>query len=163
MLDPYYITGFTDGEGTFTYCRVPRQNTITLVYAIKLHVRDYELLRKIQEFFRVGKLYNVKPSPLAHFKNPTSGHAAYYRVTKMPDLLKIVAHFDKYPLQGDKAKSYELWKKMVFYKKRMYRHEMPQLLALAAELSTLNGPGGHGKPLLKPENAHLLTKKTVSD
>lgn len=163
MLDPWYITGLTDGEGSFTYSRTKQTNTINLIYAIELNIDDLSLLQQVQEFFGCGKIYFVKPTTGA-FKNPDyiSRARAYYRITKIAELFKVLAHFNKYPLPGKKAKAYKIWEKMVLFKVRMYRHEMPQMLALAAALSKANGPGGRGKPLLNIDSG-LVPKAHIPD
>ncbi|KKU73283.1 MAG: hypothetical protein UX98_C0009G0014 [Parcubacteria group bacterium GW2011_GWA2_47_26] len=140
MLNPNYVTGLTDGEGTFTYSRMSKVRNLSLYYAIALNIKDLELLKKVREFFGCGKIYFSKPVA-GKFSNPKSisGARAYFRIVKIAELFKVTRHFEEYPLQGEKAKAFVIWKRMVEFKARMYRHEMPKLLALAAELSKMNG------------------------
>lgn len=110
-MDPNYVTGFSDGEASFTYSR--NKNGESLYFAIKLTAADSDLVYKIQQFFGgIGKIYSVKSrKPQKH-----SGHtkaAAYWRVTKLLDLQKIVSHFDSYPLHGKKNLSFQTWKQIL--------------------------------------------------
>jgi hypothetical protein len=59
VLHPYYVTGFTDGEGCFLInirpnSRLKTGYSIELVFKITLHSRDKALLEKFQTFFGVG-------------------------------------------------------------------------------------------------------------
>jgi LAGLIDADG endonuclease len=56
QLKPYWVTGFTDAEGTFTIVidKVPKRKLgwrIQSKFQICLHVRDLPLLLKIKQFF----------------------------------------------------------------------------------------------------------------
>jgi hypothetical protein len=60
-LNPYFVTGFTDGDGCFLInIRLkPKMKTgysIELVFKISLHSRDKALLEKIQTYFGVGTI-----------------------------------------------------------------------------------------------------------
>ncbi len=132
-LDPWYITGFVEGEGCFTYSRSGRQ--MALYFAIKLTGADAALLDAIRIFFGgAGRIYRVKPrAPI-----PRSGFtkaAAYYRVCKTVELDRIVSHFDIYPLRGLKTRSYAIWKEMVAVKKLPPRQRGDTLDSLAHKLS----------------------------
>ena|SRR2546429_3358549 len=56
LLHPWFITGFTDAEGTFTIV-LDKNNHRTLgwrvqaKFQISLHKRDLEILKKIQQIF----------------------------------------------------------------------------------------------------------------
>lgn len=56
-LTPWFITGFSDAESTF-YASISRNKsskfgwTIALMFAIQLSVRDIDLLKNIQLFFK---------------------------------------------------------------------------------------------------------------
>jgi len=59
-------------------------------FIITLHVRDLNLLKAIQEYFKVGSVSVV-------------GKDARYRVRSRTDLKVIIDHFNQYPLQTSKA------------------------------------------------------------
>ena len=53
QIDPWFITGFTDGKGCFS-CSVLKSSSykfgweVKPVFQIKLHIRDYPILLRIQ-------------------------------------------------------------------------------------------------------------------
>jgi hypothetical protein len=134
-LDPQYVTGFTDGEGTFTYSRSGQQ--MAMYFSIKLTAVDVPVLEKIQMFFAgIGRIYDVK----ARAPGPRSGatkSANLYRVTHREELIVIVDHFDRYPLHTKKRECYEIWRQMVLLKRKFRNPDRDLLDALAAQLSSL--------------------------
>lgn len=136
QLDPWYITGFSDGESTFTYSRSGKN--ICLYFAIKLVFEDRDILYKIKDFFRVGRIYVGKPVAPGKYSGHTRTYF-YYRVSRITELNEIINHFDKYPLVGKKLKSYNIWKEMVAAKMRYRRPNRCELEKLAKRLSSLTG------------------------
>jgi len=138
MLDPWYVTGFADGEAAFTYSRAG--GSFGIYFAIKQREDNRQIVEDLQEFFDgVGYIYRGKESkggPKSGFSKPY----AYYRVTKGSELQNIVDHFDKYPLQSKKKhEAYLVWREMVMHKKNNYRNiNYNQLSELAGKLSLLN-------------------------
>jgi hypothetical protein len=135
-VDPHYVTGFADGEGTFTYSRSGKQ--IGLYFAIKLTAADEPVLRDIQEFFGgIGAIYDVK----ARAPGPRSGAtkaAKYFRVTHRDQLIVIVDHFDRYPLRTKKRDCYDVWRFMVLLKRKFRTPDRDMLDQLARQLSSLS-------------------------
>ena len=84
-LSPLFITGFTDAEGCF-YIGITKSTKVKTKwevqpsFKIELHIKDLELLRLIQNFFKVG---NIKI-----FKDIAS-----YYVNSLKDLGVIINHF----------------------------------------------------------------------
>jgi len=103
-LDPWFITGFVDGEGCFivSITKNPRYKTgydVRLWFSIGLNEKDKALLENIQSYFGVGKIYK-------HTQDTYS-----YRVQSVKDLQAIIVHFDKYPLITQKHADYQLFKR----------------------------------------------------
>jgi hypothetical protein len=103
-LNPYYVTGFTDGEGCFLinikpFSKLKTGYSVELVFKIALHLKDKPLLEKIQTFFGVG-IITVR----------TDGYIQY-RVGSIKDLELIINHFDNYPLISHKWSDFKLFKK----------------------------------------------------
>ena len=137
MLTPWYVTGFCDGEAAFTYNRTGSRN-INPCLSIKVRDDDRGLLVYLKEFFGVGSIYLVKPRQPGKRSGATKA-AAFYRVIKSADLLKIIKHFDEYPLSTKKAMSYNVWRDMVLAKnKRFRRPDFIKLEELATKLSSIN-------------------------
>ena len=138
ILNPWYVTGFADGEAAFTYSRTG--GSLALYFSINQREDNKELIEKIQVFFGyIGKIYHKKGS----LPTVNSGHtkaAAYYRITRISELQVIVQHFDKYPLQSQKKlEAYKVWREMVIHKAENYRSTNYDILhQLAEKLSNLN-------------------------
>ena len=104
-LDPYYITGFTDAEGSFQigiYNNDKYKSGLNFVpsFSIHLHIKDVALLNNIQSYFGVGKV---------HINS--NDNTAIYFVRSVKDLTNvIIPHFLKYPLITQKYGDFELFK-----------------------------------------------------
>lgn len=131
-LNPWWITGLVDGEGTFTFNRNGRQ--MAIVFAVKLTGVDRPIVERIQEYFGVGRLYRVAARAPTENAGATKT-AAYYRVNRHDELPRIVEHFDTYPLQSYKANSYKIWKAMVTLKREFRGRNHAALAELALALS----------------------------
>ena len=60
-LDPYFVTGFIDGEGSFSFnlarnLKLKSGWSVQAVFSIGLHLKDIEVLKLIQEYFGVGHI-----------------------------------------------------------------------------------------------------------
>ncbi len=115
-LDPWYVTGLCEGEGTFTY-QTSYQNRKEIIFGVKLAHTEGYLLESLQKFFNAGRIYKVKPIAPKNHSGYTKS-ALYYKVFSLSDLEKIVAHFDTYTLRGEKLKRYTIWREMFLLKKK---------------------------------------------
>jgi hypothetical protein len=102
-----YITGFTDGEGTFSVSFSQRAKLRTNIevrpsFSISQHKRNLMILKEIKKFFGVGGIrYSKKDN---NYK---------YEVRSIEDLTKVVIpHFEKYPLKTSKSKDFNLFKEI---------------------------------------------------
>ena len=141
-LNPWYITGLCDGEAAFTFSRTGFKS-LSLYFAIKLTRSDKGYLGTIRDYFGTGKIYYVKPLSAKENAGWTKS-AAYYRVSKLSELEKIINHFDKYPLQSQKVESYRIWRKIFFLKKSGFRKpdyiKINELIKQLSESSPRNQP-----------------------
>jgi hypothetical protein len=138
MLDPWYVTGFADGEAAFTYSR--HGGTLALYFAIKQREDNRQIVEEVQKYFDyVGDIYRGKES-ISSPKAGSTRASAYYRVTRINELKLVVDHFDKYPLQSaKKQEAYQVWREMVMHKLDNYRDvDYNKLRVLAEKLSSLN-------------------------
>jgi hypothetical protein len=138
MLNPWYITGFADGEAAFTYSR--QGGTLALYFGIKQREDNQQIIEEIQKHFNyIGNIYKGKEST-SSFKAGFTKTPSYYRVTRINELKRIIEHFDKYPLQSEKKQeAYNVWREMVMHKFENFRNvDYDKLMALAEKLSHLN-------------------------
>ncbi len=107
-LNPYWVTGFIDGEGSFIV--ILEENLkykldwrVGAIFSINIHKKDRAILELIKSFFGgIGKISN-------HSEN-----SLQYRVVSNNDLISvIIPHFDKFPLITHKRADFELWKMVV--------------------------------------------------
>jgi hypothetical protein len=61
-LNPYFVTGFIDGEGCFTVSIIKRPERklgwqVIITFQIGLSPKDKDLLNQIQGYFGTGKIY----------------------------------------------------------------------------------------------------------
>ena len=91
QIDPWFITGFSDGEGCFS-CSVLKSSSykfgweVQPIFQIKLHIRDYPLLLRIQH--SLGGIGTVS----------SNQSSCAFRVKKLSELIEfILFFFDKYP------------------------------------------------------------------
>ena len=132
--DPWYVSGFAEGEGIFTYSRNRLQ--LMVVFAIRLPATDHNLLEGIRDFFGgIGRIYSAPRRAPARGGAGTKA-SCYYRVTRPAELVRIVNHFDEYPLRGEKREVYEVWREMVFVRAAYHGSSAPvELHELAEKLS----------------------------
>jgi len=99
-LNPWFVTGFTDAEGSFSTIVAKSDNLkvqwqARLFFQISLHVKDKILLEQIKDFFGVGEIYSK------------TSDSIIYSVKSIKDLTIIIDHFEKYPLITQKRADYE--------------------------------------------------------
>jgi hypothetical protein len=131
-VSPDYVTGLVEAAGSFTYSRTRGQ--LSLYFGIRLGSADLPVLREVQRYFGGhGRIYAVRSA---------SRPASYYRINRLAELRRIVAHFDRHPLRGSKRHSYRIWKRMVVLKVATFG-EPPgaRLETLARALSRSSGRG----------------------
>jgi hypothetical protein len=116
-INPDYIIGLVDGEGSFTiYIRDPklprtvkRRVTVEPKFYIKLIEKDKEILERLKTYFACGSIYFQKDD------RPNHQHCYRYEVYNREDLLKtIIPFFKKHPLQFvSKRNDFELFCQMM--------------------------------------------------
>jgi hypothetical protein len=99
-LDPWYVTGLTDGEGCFCVSFAIRAKLrlgleVRPSFSLSLNEKDLDLLENLQAFFKCGWIRESK-----------SDRTFKYEARSIRDLTDmIVPHFERFPLRGDKARS----------------------------------------------------------
>jgi hypothetical protein len=106
MLNPFYIVGFTDGEGCFSITINKNGNKlpeVRLIFEIELREDDKEILEKIKEVLNCGNIYHLEYQKYEKWRP----HAKY-KVSNFKDISsKIIPFFQKYPLQAKKRDQFE--------------------------------------------------------
>jgi hypothetical protein len=131
-LNPYYVTGFTDGEGCFFIGLYADYNCkmgyrVKASFQIGLHVKDLPLLEQIQSYFGVGKITKL------------GAESVQFRATSLEDLIIIVKQFDAYPLLTRKQSDYLLFKEVINLMKEGKHLTLEGLNRIVSIKATLNG------------------------
>jgi len=130
-LDPEFITGFVDAEGSFVISITKASHKtgwrVEARFQIGLNKNDKALLKLIQNEFRgIGTISEV-------------GTVAEFRITVISDLVNIIIpHFEKYPLITQKHADYKLFKQIVELmsnKKHLTNEGLNEILALKAAMN----------------------------
>jgi LAGLIDADG endonuclease len=99
-LDPWFVTGLTEGEGCFCVSIAIREKLragleVRPSFSLSLNQKDLKLLEDLQAFFGCGWIRESKGDRT--FK---------YEVRSIRDLsVVILPHFERFPLRGYKATS----------------------------------------------------------
>lgn len=104
-LNPFYVTGFSDGESCFHLAigknsKYKNGYYVNPGFSITLHRKDKALLGKIQAYF--GGIGTI---------SLRSGKFVQFRVFSIEDLKVIINHFEDYPLITKKQMDFLLLKK----------------------------------------------------
>lgn len=120
VQDPYWISGFTSGDGCFHVSLYKSSFTKTgygavLRLQLAQHSRDTLLLKSLISYLGCGRVEeNEKNS------------AAYYVVSKFDDVIeKVIPFFDKYQIEGVKSSDYQTFKKIALLMKEK-QHLTPE-------------------------------------
>lgn len=106
-LNPMWVTGLTDSEGSFIISIYKRKQTnnwqINPSFQLWVDSKDLSTLEDLKDFFGVG-LLNTRQN-----KAVTS-----FTVSRLSDLINvIIPHFTNFPLQTQKRVDFNLWAKIV--------------------------------------------------
>ncbi len=112
-LDPQYVAGFIDGEGSFSisigkHKTLRRGFEIRPEFEIELRKDDQEILERILVTIGIGRIYDCSYERYGWYPH------AKYKITSIWDLKEYLFPFlDKHPLQAKKRKSYLLFREIV--------------------------------------------------
>jgi LAGLIDADG endonuclease len=113
-LDPWFVTGFADAEGSFSIVfRSPKLKSgwsVAVRFQLNLSDKDLSLLERIQSYFNgVGSIFTKKgeKSELQVSSRAERGSPARYAAQdSIKDIKIVIDHFDKYPLKTKKLADY---------------------------------------------------------
>ena len=132
-LNPWFVTGLADSEGTFTVMIDKNQKRtlgwrVQAKFQIGLHERDLALLLKIQQYF--GGIGSIGKS----------GNMVFYSVSSVKDLTNIVIpFFSNYPLLTQKAADFLLFKaivNLIINKNHLTVEGLNQIINIKASMNT---------------------------
>ncbi len=135
-LNPWWISGFATGEGSFTFFTRKRVNAsgntvkdYTLAFEVSQRSDSLHVLTLIVNTLGLGKVYSE-----------ARGVSKFRLVPKDLILNDLVPFFEKYPLEGNKALQYSIWIKIVEVLHKNPRSDFIEnkVEALIKELSSLN-------------------------
>ena len=100
-INPWFLTGFIDGEGCFRISLTKINRAIgwrvQLFFQINLHVKDRALLENIKDYLGVGKIHI------------SGNNLIQYRVQTFDELTIIIKHMETYHLITQKRADFELF------------------------------------------------------
>lgn len=103
-ISPWFISGYSDAEGCFNVGFQKNPNGKFYVrpsFQIKVHSRDNLLLMQIKDYLGgIGNIY-------------TNTNDSKFTVRSLDDILKIITHFDNYPLITQKKADFILFKQII--------------------------------------------------
>ena len=156
-LNPDYVSGFVDGEGSFSvsigkHQTLKRGLEVRPEFEIELRADDQEILERILVTIGAGKIYDCAYDRYGWYPH------VKYKITNRPDMIKYLFPFlDKNPLQAKKAKSYKIFKQIVIMssqKKHLTDQGFEKIVGLRQKLrelgkksKTFGNREGAGKPL----------------
>jgi hypothetical protein len=103
-ISPWFISGYSDAEGCFNVGLQKNPNGKFYVrpsFQIHVHSKDNLLLMQIKAYFQnMGNIY-------------ISGEKSKFTVRSLDDILKIITHFENYPLITQKKADFILFKQII--------------------------------------------------
>jgi hypothetical protein len=139
-LDPNYVAGFIDGEGSFSISIGKNDTTrrgleIRPEFEIEVRKDDQEILERILITIGAGRIYDCSYERYGWYPH------AKYKISSRKDLTEFLFPFlDKYPLQAKKRKSYLIFREIVMMfcnKEHLTDEGFNQIVALRDKLRAL--------------------------
>lgn len=112
-LNPYYIAGFIDGEGSFSvsvgkHKTLKRGLEVRPEFEIELRADDKEILERLLITIGCGKIYDCSYERYGWYPH------VKYKITSTKDMeIFLFPFLDRYKLQAKKAKTYQFFKEIV--------------------------------------------------
>ena len=140
-LDPWYITGWFDGEGCFSVSVHPHSGA-RYKWLVDPTVQTYQhkdsrmILERIKNYFRVGAIRS---------KGPNSNVLTYSVESRLAIKEKIIPHFFKYPLQTQKSKDFSLFCEILEAMDNNEHHQIDGLVRIITLAFQMNPHGKNRK------------------
>jgi LAGLIDADG endonuclease len=132
-LDPWFVTGLTEGEGCFCVSFAIREKLRTGLevrpsFALSLNQRDLDVLEDLQAFFGCGWIRESRADRTFKFESRSTRELHQ----------RIVPHFESYPLRGSKARSFQGFAQvcqMIGQGDHLRRDGLREIIAIAFEMN----------------------------
>jgi len=131
-----YITGLTDGEGSFLISFNQRNGLNTKIevrpsFSLTQHKRNYEILNKIRKYFQCGSIRFSKRD-----------QCYKYEVRNLLEIIKyVIPHFMRYKLQTTKNQDFELFTQICMKMKQNHHRSNIHLKAIIESAFQMNPSG----------------------
>lgn len=130
-LNPWFITGFSDAESSFSILVQPNSKhktnwRIKAIFSISLHRKDTEILEIIKNTLGIGKINNKGLTQVV------------YRVESFNELDILINHFEKYPLVTVKLSDYLIFKQcfeIIKERKHITKDGLLKIISLKTNLN----------------------------
>jgi len=148
-LEPYWISGFTDGEGCF-HISINKLSGMSLgwqvlpEFRIVQHEKNEEVLNKIKNYFGFG---DVKINRTDHH-----GTRKEFRVRGLENLNKIINFFEINPLETSKKNDFKIFKQVIQLmnnKKHLTKEGLDEIALLISKMNR------------KPKSKYLESSETT--
>ncbi len=107
-LNPYFVTGFVEGEGSF-YVGILKRKRMNIrwearpSFSLSQNKSDRDIVCSLIGFFQCGFV-----------RESANDHTVKYEVRNLKDITtKVIPHFEKYRLVGRKSRDFEIFKKII--------------------------------------------------
>jgi hypothetical protein len=151
MIDPNYISGYVDGEGSFLVSFSPRKKIkigleVRPSFSISQRKDRSEVLSLIKSYFDCGKI-----------RFNSSDQTLKYEVRSLGDLVGVIIyHFNKYPIRSSKIKDFKIFSQICEMMARN-KHQTKKGLVKIIDLACKMNIGGSRRYLKK----ELLSKLKI--
>jgi hypothetical protein len=144
-ISPDYLIGYIDGQGNFSIISSHNHYYPKFVVTSKNQV----MIRKIQDFFGVGKISALKPRKATH------STIFVYTVTKYDELKKIIDFFSINPPMA-KSKEFEKFKNsFISWKLKFIKRDREESIKVLHEAIQLYKDGASIKDIVTKTNVDL--------
>jgi LAGLIDADG endonuclease len=156
-LNPHYVVGFIDGEGSFSvsigkHKTLKRGFEVRPEFEIEVRKDDQDILERVLITIGAGRIYDLSYERYGWYPH------AKYKITSIWDMKEYLFPFlDAYPPQAKKGKSYRLFREIVLMlceKEHLSDKGFAKIVTLRSQLRllgkkarTFGSREGAGKPL----------------
>lgn len=134
-LQPWYVTGLVDGEGSFLVSFTIRNKMRMGVetrpsFTVSQHERSHEVITSLKDYFNCGSIRYNK-----------TDHTYKYEVRSLDDLVeKIIPHFISYPLNTSKKKDFDAFRcvcESMKLNKHLNSNGMREIISTAYQMNNI--------------------------